>query len=175
MKKTTSILWITFFSSAIVISTQSCQKDEDMDPMPQEFIASNSTFTGFMSWSLDAVNQGPDPALGGVAHGGNDSTVTRNVYFKDGQDPVNGTYPLGTVIVKHSNNPSGTVNEFTAMVKRGNDFNPNVGDWEFFILDPNGNIAQDSTGNPLRGADLMNGACGNCHSFAASSDFVFSK
>ncbi|MGE0635260.1 MAG: hypothetical protein AB7G44_06660 [Bacteroidia bacterium] len=170
MKKTTFTILTAMLIMGISVF-QSCKKDEDND----EFIADNSTFANFMSWSLDATAQGPDPALGGMAHGGNDSTVTRNVYFKNGQDPINGTYPIGTVIVKHSNNPAGSVNEFTAMVKRGNDFNPNVGDWEFFMLMPDGSIASDTTGMEMRGASLMNGMCGGCHSGASSSDFVFSK
>jgi len=39
-----------------------------------------------------------------MAHGGNDETVVRDVYFKDGQLPVNGIYPVGTIIVKHLKN-----------------------------------------------------------------------
>lgn len=173
MKKTTITVFVAL-TFIVIASTQSCKKDND-DSTPQEFIASNSTFANFMSWSLDATAQGPDPALGGMAHGGNDSTVIRNVYFKNGQNPVNGTYPVGTIIVKHSSNPGGTVNEFTAMVKRGNNFNPTKGNWEFFMLMPDGTIAADSTGTPMRGANLMNGMCGSCHSSASSKDFIFSK
>jgi hypothetical protein len=62
------------------------------------------TFSNFMNWVLEDTNQGPDPALG-AAHAGNDETVTREIYYKDGQDPVNGEFPVGTIIVKHSSNP----------------------------------------------------------------------
>jgi hypothetical protein len=106
---------------------QSCNNDDDEDevtPTPpqssEEFIANDSTFVNYMSWSLDATAQGPDPAIGNV-HGGNDSTVVRNVYFKDGQDPQNGEYPIGTIIVKRSTSSDSSINEVTAMVKRGND------------------------------------------------------
>ncbi|MBK6988848.1 MAG: cytochrome P460 family protein [Bacteroidetes bacterium] len=174
MKKT-RVIALAAFSITLLASVQSCKKDIDNEPVPQEFVADNSTFANFMAWSLDATAQGPDPALGGMAHGGNDSTVVRNVYFKNGQDPVNGTYPIGTVIVKHSANTGGTVNEHTAMVKRGNSFNSNVGNWEFFVLMPDGSIAADSAGTPMRGANLMNGMCGGCHSAVSSKDFVFSK
>lgn len=153
------------------VTLQSCKEDEEV---PQEFIADDNTFKNFMSWALEASHQGADPALGG-AHGGNDETVTRNVYFEDGQEPKDGKYPVGTLIVKHSNNPDNSVNEFTAMVKRGNDFNPNGGDWEWFMLNSDGTIAVDGDGNKMRGADLMGGMCLMCHTGASNKDYVFSK
>lgn len=129
---------------------QSCDKENDNDEQPEqadEFVADDNSFADFMSWPLDVTTQGADPALG-MAHAGNDSTVTRNIYFKNGQDPVNGKYPVGSIIVKHSSNPDQTVNEFTARVKRGNEYNPTGGDWEWFMLNPDGTIASDpNTGN----------------------------
>ncbi|MBK8875117.1 MAG: hypothetical protein IPN13_14865 [Bacteroidetes bacterium] len=65
---------------------------------------------------MDAINVGPSPSLGS-GHAGNDSTVTRNVYFNNGQDRVNGTYPIGTIIAKRSTNPAGTVDEIVGMAK----------------------------------------------------------
>lgn len=155
---------------------QSCNDDKDEEPTPSvsEFIADDNTFKDFMNWPLEATNQGSDPALG-TAHAGNDSTVSRKIYFKDGQEPSSGKYPVGTVIVKHSSNPNQSVNEFTAMVKRGNNFAPSGGDWEWFMLAPDGTIASDGDGKPMRGADLMGGMCIQCHSQASSKDFVFSK
>lgn len=175
MKKVNILKLLSF----ILVSSfvfQSC-KDDDGDqptPTPTEFVADDNTFKDFMNWTLEATNQGPDPALGG-AHAGNDSTVTRMVYFKDGQDPANGKYPVGTVIVKHSSNPDQSVNEFTAMVKRGNDFATSGGDWEWFMLTPDGSIATDGDGNPMRGANLMGGMCISCHTQASNKDYVFSK
>lgn len=170
MKK--SVLIRVLMAIAIGVSLQSCS-DDDKD-VKEEFIADDSSFSNFMSWPLEAENQGPDPALG-AAHAGNNETVTRKVYFKDGQGPSGGEYPVGTVIVKHSGNPDLTVNEFTAMVKRGNDFNTNGGDWEWFMLNADGTIATDaSSGMKMRGANLMNGMCLSCHS-AASTDYVFNK
>lgn len=176
MKKT-SIITLAAFAIVGVITIQSCKKDKDADPLPAtaEFVANNSSFTNYMNWSIDKVFYGPDPLLGAMAHANNDSTVVREVYFKNGQNPINTLYPIGTLIVKHSHNPAGTVNEFTAMAKRGNNFNPGVGDWEFFMLTPTGEIATDSTGMPMRGANLMGGMCGSCHSMASAKDFIFSK
>lgn len=151
-----------------------CDKDDD-DPQdePQEYVATDDSFSNFQSWELAAQEQGPDPALG-PAHHGNDSTVTRYIYFKDSQTASGGKYPLGTIIVKESMNTDMSVHETTAMVKRGNNFNPDHNDWEWFMLAPDGKIATDDDGNPMRGADLMGGMCNNCHS-AAATDYVFSK
>ena len=151
-----------------------CDKKEDEEPeQPQEYIATDDSFTDFKSWELAAEKQGPDPALG-MAHHGNDSTVTRYIYFKDSQTASGGNYPLGTIIVKESQNTDMSVHELTAMVKRGNNFNPGGGDWEWFMLAPDGKIATDGDGNPMRGAALMGGMCLGCHT-AASTDYVFSK
>jgi hypothetical protein len=166
-----SVLFTVLATVVVVVSMQSCKDEEATN---QEFIADDATFSNFMSWELEATNQGPDPALGS-AHAGNDATVTRMIYFKDGQNASDGKYPVGTVIVKHSKNPDLTVNEFTAMVKRGNDFNPSGGDWEWFMLNANGSIATDAaSGMKIRGASLMNGMCVSCHT-AGSTDYAFTK
>ena len=166
-----SVLFTVLAAVAVVISMQSCKNDEAMN---QEFIADDSSFSNFMSWKLEATNQGPDPALG-TAHAGNDATVSRMIYYKNGQNPVNDEFPVGTIIAKHSKNPDLTVNEFTAMVKRGNGFNSTGGDWEWFMLNADGSIATDaSSGMKMRGASLMNGMCVACHS-AGPTDFSFTK
>ena len=159
------------------ISFTACKKDDDdtnNDNPPQEFVANDDSFSGFQSWTLVAQNQGPDPALG-AAHAGNDSTVTRYIYFKDDASRVDGKYPVGTIIVKEAYNPDNTVHQFTALAKRGNNFNPSANDWEWFILAGDGQIAVDTAGNQMRGANLMGGACTGCHSQASNIDFVFSE
>ncbi len=169
MKK--SVLITVLAALAVMFSFQSCKKDE---VATQEFIANDTSFSNFMSWNLEATNQGPDPALGS-AHAGNDATVKRMIYYKNGEKPVNGVFPVGTIIVKHSSNPGLTVNEYTAMVKRGNNFNPTGGDWEWFMLNADGTIATDpSSGMKTRGSNLMNGMCISCHS-AGSTDYTFTK
>lgn len=178
-KKIASLLG---FGAFVLILGVSCKKDSKSttpeDPAPvvnnPEFIADSSTFLSFMSWPVQATKKGPSPSLG-TAHSGNDTSVTRRVHFKDGQSPVNAKYPVGTVIVKHSNNVAGSVKEIVAMVKRGNNYNPGLGGWEFFILSPSGKIAKDASGVDMRGASLMGGMCGSCHSAASSKDYIFSK
>lgn len=159
------------FLVIILAIFQSCATKSESNP---EFIADDNTFKDFMTWTLEKTYQGADPALSD-AHLGNDSTVTREVYFKNGQDPQNGNYPTGTLIVKHTHNPGGTVNEYTAMAKRGNSFAPSGNDWEWFVLNSDGSIAVDGNNNKLRGGNLLNGYCVNCHVYAKDQDYVFSK
>lgn len=176
MKKTIIITSVFAFVLGTTLM-QSCKKDEDKttSPVNSEFIADSNTFVNFMMWPVQATKNGADPSLG-MAHAGNDSTAIRRVHFKDGISSVNGKYPVGSIIVKHTTNAAGTLNEFTGMVKRGNGFNPTKGDWEFFMLTSDGKIANDmATGMPMRGANLMGGMCGSCHAGAASKDYIFSK
>jgi len=152
---------------------QACSNDDDEQPDP-EFVATSADFANFRSWAEVAVNQGPDPALG-TAHQGNDETVTRTIYIKDDASRgSNGEFPVGTLVVKDTRDAEGNTMEVTAMVKRGNNFNPDNNDWEWFMLTPDGEIAEDN-GMVMRGAALMQGMCGGCHTQAANQDFIFSK
>lgn len=169
MKKSTFVT-LLLFAFVVVSFLQACKKDDNDST---EFIANDDTFKTFSGWHLHASHQGPDPALG-AAHAGNDASVTRKVYFKDNQNAVGGSYPVGTIIVKHSSNGT-TVDEYTAMVKRGNGFSPDTNDWEWFMLAPDGSIAKDPAGTLMRGAKLMGGMCNGCHAQAAAKDYVFSK
>jgi len=173
MRKNALLLVIVITASSLVLS--SCTNDDDDEAVANpEYIATDASFADFTTWTLEAEQNGPDPALG-PAHHGNDSTVTRHIYFKDGQNPVNGLYPVGTRIVKQSNNPDLSINEVTAMVKRGNNFDATKNNWEYFVLMPDGKIASDNDGNAMRGANLMGGMCVGCHSAAAGSDYIFTK
>ena len=170
-------LAIVLFTIALVtlsVTIQSCSSDTPVTPVT-EVIATDASFANYLSFTLESTTQGPSPSLG-PAHAGNDSSVTRKIYFKNGQNRVDGKYPLGTVIVKTARNPSGTVMETVGMVKRGNAFNPTAGDWEWFVLAEDGKISKDATGMEMRGGvSLMNGMCNSCHGAAQARDFVFSK
>lgn len=137
-----------------------------------ETIADDNTFKDFASWTLVTTRTGADPALGGMAHGGNDSTVTRKIYIKENVSLTNGQYPRGTVVVKQSTKPDGSMNEITAMVKRGGGFDSEHNDWEYFMLMPDGKIAD---GGKMRGSALMEGMCRMCHKSASNKDYIFTK
>ena len=80
------------------------------------------------------------------------------------------TFPPGAVIVKEKliadgsvARTGGPVSGVAGMIKRAPGFDPKNGDWEYFYSDK---IAELSTGR------LQN--CGECHSNAKSTDYVFS-
>lgn len=163
--------------SMLMISCKKDKEEETTPSQPDEYIATDDSFKNFASWTLGAEPVGVDPALG-AAHGGNDSTVIRSIYFKDDAKPVGGSYPVGSIVVKHSHNDAGTVEMYTAMVKRGNNFDSDNGDWEYFMLSGDGAVAKDENGNAMRGdgPSMMGGMCLSCHSHAnASNDYIFTN
>jgi len=159
MKKS-KLLLVCFMALFIAYVNQSCTEP---NVTPSEFVADDATFAGYASWQK-FTETGLNPTLGSMAHGGQDSTTVRDIYYKDSQDPESGTYPVGTVIYKNVTSPAGLDAHF-AMVKRGNDFNPTNNDWEWFILDATGSIT-------TRGGVTM--GCNGCHS-AATTDYSFIK
>ena len=76
-----------------------------------------------------------------------------------------GTYPEGTVILKqkYSDEKATKTEFFTGMLKREQGFNPDAGDWEFFMLDAPGNMVT------ARGRIE---SCVECHQKYAATDFV---
>lgn len=131
------------------------------------------TFSSFTTnFTLEASITTHNPTS--TAHMISDSTSTRDIYFLNGQDASGGAYPVGTMIAKHSYNGAGDAHEYTAMVKQESGFNSSAGDWEWFVLNADGTVATDGDGNEMRGANLFDGMCLNCHAFA-STDYVFSK
>lgn len=160
------------FVFTFLLLNESCTKSGSQ---ATEYIADNSSFKDFATWPLQSTKHGPDPLLAAMAHANNDSTVTRDEYFKNGQNAVSGKYPVGTIVVKHSHNPLGTVNEYTGMVKRGNTFDAAHNDWEYFMLKSDGTIMTDTSGMAMRGANLMGGMCLGCHGGASAKDYIFSK
>ena len=149
-----------------------CSDDDDnnVTPTPTEYVATNSTFSGWNTWTLIDSTMGPDPTLG-AAHGGNDSNVTRKIYMKEDKAKVTGQYPIGTGVTKHVQSGTGETIALMAMVKRGgNGFNTEHNGWEWFALNSDGTINEEA-----RGANLMDGMCNSCHSGARMKDYVFSK
>ena len=74
--------------------------------------------------------------------------------------------------VSHLHFPVGTIVQLIpgeAMVKRGGNFDPANGDWEYFTLQ----ASRKGTKISARGRDQVNGgACFSCHSAARSYDFI---
>ncbi len=141
-----------------------------------EFIADLSNFTNYSDWeSIDYSTGQTNDALS-TAHQGENDSFSRRVF----QNPTairnaDGTFPNGSIFVKETVTFENGSREFpdangiTAMVKRGAGFNPDHGDWEWFVL------SDDLSEIVNRGADV--GMCGACHQQAQSQtgggDFVF--
>jgi ketosteroid isomerase-like protein len=169
--KTKVIIPASMFVFSLIF-IQSCK--EDKEESSPEFVASSSDFSDFRSWTLVTTHQGPSASLG-EAHQGNNADATRTVYFKNNQERASdGRFPVGTLVVKETRDAAGNTIEVTAMVKRGNNFNPDHNDWEWFMLNADGTIKMDA-GMTMRGANLMDGMCGACHTQVKSEDFIFSK
>ena len=135
---------------------------------PSEYIAEDDeSFIGYSEWfQIDESNAAVEE-LNGSAHGADISGTTRRVYKKQQwANPVMTGYPIGTVIVQEVLDGDNII-EVTGMVKRGSDFNPDNGFWEWFVIDAESEtVLSDAQGNPLRGAQLSNNSCNQCHSDA---------
>jgi len=140
-----------------------CSDDGD-DSADAQFEAELADIAGYAAWTMIDATISDVPGLAG-AHAGTDDAFTRAVYAPAGTAPVNGEYPEGTILVKetYSRNADTGAKEFAgtggllAMVKRGGNYNPDNGGWEWFMLAP------DASEILARGADLMDGACNACH------------
>jgi hypothetical protein len=76
-----------------------------------------------------------------------------------------GVYPEGTVIIKQKySDPEGKTTElYTGMIKRAKGYNPQGGDWEYFVVSGDGrNVTQSGA--------LV--SCMQCHQSYAASDYV---
>ena len=146
----------------------------DGAPPPQnsdaesEFIAELSDFSAYESWSVIDYSIGATNSALGGAHQGQDDNYSRRVFANALALTANGNYPNGTIFVKEVTSWQSGEKVFSstggllAMVKRGEDFNPGNGDWEWFELNP------DLSEIIARSANLMNDGCNSCHSLAAS-------
>lgn len=161
------------------------------------FLAFASDFDGFHGWpsapampspTLPAVPGGdgvvipdggaPDAgaADGGVHH------LPLTVYWNHPPPHGSTAFPLGTIIVKETNEADPTERQVFAMVKRGGDFNATGAiNWEWFELvnQLDGSVTVNWHGyGPQTGTDKYGGdpsVCNNCHKIAAPNDFAFSS
>lgn len=154
------------------------------------FLAFASTFNGFHSWPsapavpspslppVDAGGVGPD---GGATDGGV-HPPPETEYWKIPSTPTGNEFPLGTIIVKETNEVDPTARHVFALVKRGGDFNPTGAvNWEWFELTNNADgsvvIGWQGYGPPSGSADIYGGnpaVCNTCHIKAAANDYVWS-
>ena len=127
---------------------------------------------------VDAGGVGPD---GGATDGGV-HPVPETEYWKIPSTPTGNEFPLGTIIVKETNEVDPTARQLFALVKRGGDFNPTGAvNWEWFelknVADGSVAISWHGYGPPSGSADIYGGnpaVCNTCHKKAATNDYVWS-
>jgi hypothetical protein len=144
---------------------------------PTEFVAQASTFAGFCKWSSAPATPIQSVPVG--IHGLNDMVV----YWR--QPPPHGatSFPVGTVILKESQDATPASRIVFAMVKRkarGAGYNSDGADgWEWFSLQDLGSCSASIN---WRGpsapvltsySDLLVGDCNGCHGKVTSSDYVW--
>jgi hypothetical protein len=141
------------------------------------FLPSTQSFDNFQTWS-NAPASAKDDAGDGL-HG----LGPLRVYWN--QSPPHGStsFPVGTIIVKETEETDVTVRTVFAMVKVGGGYNEGPGGakgWEWFSLHNNddGSVTVLWSGiQPLAGESYANqsiGDCNGCHSVvAAENDYVW--
>lgn len=141
-----------------------CSDDDDSVTTTQ-FEAELQDFANYMGWSQVDYTVSDVPGLSG-AHMEGDGNFTRLIYASSNAVPVSGVYPDGSILVKETytwNEETGDkeyaeMGGLLGMVKRGGDFNPGGGGWEWFMLE------SDLSGIAARGGEeMMDGACNSCH------------
>jgi len=143
---------------------------------PTEFVAYASSFDCFQSWS-SAAAVAPDDAGDGL-HG----IGPLRVYWN--QSPPHGStsFPVGTIVVKETEDADVTQRIVFAMVKRGGGYNSGgANGWEWFSLQNN---ADGSVNILWRGvvapagetyANQAIGDCNGCHTAASANDDVWDE
>jgi hypothetical protein len=153
------------FSLALLLGSAACGGGGDSPSdagAPASFVAYESTFTGFHAWS-NAVAAPSAGSSGDGLHG----VGPMQVYWS--QSPPHGStsFPVGTIIVKETQDTDVTQRIVFAMVKRGDGFNSGgTNGWEWFSLKD----AADGTASilwrgvvPPTGEVYANQAIGDCN------------
>ena len=146
---------------------------EDKSPTASEgFVAELKDFADYKSWEVIDYTVSFHPILG-AAHMGNQPEYSRRVYASPASTMREGEYPVQAIFLKETFTWEDGRQKFTepagilAMVKRGGDFNPNGGGWEWFDLAPDlSKIAGRG------GEEMMGGMCNSCHAQAVAQGGV---
>ncbi len=158
------------------------------------FTAFASDFLGFHDWTSAAATPAStlppfDASFGVAADGGGLTgdggvhTLAETVYLNHPPPSGSTTFPVGTIIVKETEEAEPTARKTFAVVKRGGDFNPTGAvNWEWFELQNSANggvvINWRGYGPPSGSADIYGGdpaVCNHCHLIAAANDDIWSS
>lgn len=154
-------------------SDTSSSAQSSTDSSEEQFVAELSDLMNYREWLSIDYSIGPThPALAG-RHGGDGEQLSRRVFANDiALSMADGTteFPVGSAFVSeisHFEDEGRDVETIAdeggllAMVKRGGDFNPDGGGWEWFVL------ANDRSRIVRRGADFLDRLCSDCHQMAS--------
>jgi len=151
--------------------------------VPWPFISQLDDFTGFCKWSSAPATAmaSPDGADAGDGVHAGEGTLT--VYWNKSPPPGSHEFPVGTIILKESNQADASQRVVFAMVKRqprGTGWNTGGADgWEWWSLSDLGNCTVGRlwrgvippTNEPYAGAAV--GDCNGCHARVISNDYVW--
>lgn len=143
------------------------------DPASDTFLAVDSSFTGFRTWEPFPLAPGPN----GTIH----TAGARTEYLNRAPPPGSTSFPVGTIIVKESDDGPFASRQVFARVKRGGGYNAaGAAGWEWFELV---NVDEQRVTRVWRGVGPPvgekyggdpDGGCNGCHGAAKSNDFVLS-
>jgi hypothetical protein len=163
-----------FLFSSLLAACAPAETSTTPDPIGDTFLAVGSSFTGFRTWEKFPIAAGPN----GTIH----TAGARTEYLNRAPPPGSTSFPVGTIIVKESDDEPLVSRQIFARVKRGGGYNAKgaVG-WEWFELE---NVDEQrvtliwrGVGPPVGevyGGD-PDGGCNGCHGVAKDNDFVLSE
>ena len=143
------------------------------EPIGDTFLAVDSSFAGFRTWEKFTI----PPGVNGSIH----TAGARTEYLNKAPPPGSTTFPVGTIIVKESDDEPLLDRQIFARVKRGGGYNSKGAlGWEWFELknvdEQNATRIWRGVGPPVGekyGGD-PDGGCNGCHGVATANDFVLS-
>ncbi len=150
-----------------------CSSGPGAGPSTTYVPAYASSFNGFCSWS-SAVATAPNDASDGVHLG------PLRVYWNQSPPSGSHSFPVGTLILKESQEADPTVRTIFAMAKVGGGYNAGgATDWEWFSLHQNDDCTVSllwsgpvaPAGETYAGTPA--GDCNACHAQASDNDFVW--
>ena len=143
------------------------------DPVGDTFLAVDSSFTDFRTWEAFPMA----PGSNGTIH----TAGARTEYLNRAPPPGSTSFPVGTIIVKESDDGPIADRQVFARVKRGGGYNAaGAAGWEWFELK---NVDEERVTRVWRGVGPPvgekyggdpNGGCNGCHGAAKDNDFVLS-
>jgi len=167
MKMMRTVLRTTFLAAVLPLAAASCGADDPgaanrvLAEGPGEFELDFRDNAAYFT-QMDGPQDGRSP------HGLVQIWYSENIRELLAEDEF--VVPLGTVSLKTGDpDKDGEINAITVMIKRSPGFDPDNGDWEYQMRNPQGGIVQNDEGDLVQGAVEM---CIDCHGASSRTDFL---